>query len=113
MLLALSTAQKFSTGSITFLLGILITFIVLAMLVVFVMLMDYFNKIDFSKLFRKKEKQLEIIEDAPEVSKDEEISKETLAAIDAAVKIYMTKSYETPHERYIIRSVKKNAKEDM
>lgn len=113
MLLALSTAQKFSTGSITFVLGIITTFAVLSMLVVFVMLMDYFNKVDFKKFSQKKEEQAELVEDTPEAFEDEEISKETLDAIDAAVKVYMTNSTETPHERYVIRSVKKMAKGDM
>jgi cell division protein FtsL len=112
MLLALSIAQKFSTGSVTFLIGIITTFAILSIIIVSIMLMEYLKKVDFTKLSEKKEKQSEMVENAPKILEDNKISKETLSAIDAAVKVYMINSADTPHERYAIRSVKKITKGD-
>lgn len=115
MLLALSVAQKFSTGSITFFIGMVITFVVLAVLIVCVMLLDYFlNKADFKKLFRKKDKDVAIssVETKKEIVQEDTINVETLEAINAAIKEYMEKSSEVPHNRYTVRSVKKIVRED-
>ncbi|NLL56820.1 MAG: OadG family protein [Clostridiales bacterium] len=113
MLLALSVAQKFSTGSITFLIGIITTFVVLAILVVFVILMNYFNKVDTKKIMRKKEKTQDITTlDTNKVAKEQEIDKQTLEAIHAAVEVFMTNSDATLHQRYTIRSIKKISKEE-
>lgn len=115
MLLALSIAQKFSTGSITFIIGIVMTFSVLTVLIICVMLLDYFlNQADFKKLFRKKDKDAPIanVEPQKEIVQEEAINAETLDAINAAIKEYMMKSSDVPHTRYTVRTVKKIIRED-
>lgn len=115
MLLALSTAQKFSTGSITFLIGISITFFVLIIIIAFIMLLDYFlNKVNYSKLFAKKDKlQPKIDAKAQDLEQKEiVVSSESSAAITLVVKELMSKSEPTPHERYKIVSIKKIVKGD-
>ena len=51
---ALTVGEMFSTGGITALIGMGMTFIVLALLIFFLDAMEKGNKLDFSKIFGKK-----------------------------------------------------------
>ncbi|HOO22269.1 MAG TPA: OadG family protein [Clostridia bacterium] len=121
MLLALTPLQKLSTGSVTFLIGMIITFVVLAVLIGIIYLVNYLiNRVDFKKIFSKKNSAKKI-DDVTEPSSDsvaenivveEKINSAKEEAINAAVKEYLAKADDVPHTRYKVISVKKVAKED-
>jgi Na+-transporting methylmalonyl-CoA/oxaloacetate decarboxylase gamma subunit len=70
MLLALTPLQKLSTGSVTFLIGMIITFVVLAVLIGIIYLVNYLiNRVDFKKIFSKKNSAKKI-DDVTEPSSD-------------------------------------------
>lgn len=110
LLNALSVGEKLSTGSITFFMGMVITFIVLGLLIGIIMIFNYLlNKLDFKKSKSKPEivPVLETNVKNTEVTKDETVNGETLEAVNSAIKLFMTQNNEKPHERYTVKSVKR------
>ena len=115
LLNALSIGEKFSTGSITFFMGILITFALLALLIVCIILMEILLK-KLMKMGKKAKDPVIGVTEIPStaaVASTEEVitDTKTLEAVNAAVKTFMTNNYEAPHEHYTVRTVKKVSKE--
>lgn len=124
-LLGLSSAEKWSTGGITTLIGLGMTFVMLALLIGAIHLLrlilkglDKANPIIKSKLqkvFRKKSAQGEIVDSERNVAELAEektvIDEETMSVIEQSVKTYVaaTATDGKPHDRIKIVSVKEKA----
>ena len=109
MVCALNIGEKFSLGGITTLLGLGMTFLVLALLIGFVYLISFIVKKVKPISFKKKNQTKQTPEDtAIEVKQVEEnVSPEKMLAIESAVKTYLSESSDTPHENIKIISVTK------
>lgn len=109
MICGLSIGDKFSLGGITTLLGLGMTFLVLAILIGVVILVNFLIKKLGSVFFKKKEKPNEPITNASVTVKEEqkEISPETMLAIESAVRTYVREDGAVPHENVKIVSVRK------
>lgn len=114
MLLAMSIAEKFSSGGVTFTTGMLITFVVIGLLSVFMYLLK--TIINKSEIYMdKRQKQNSVVVEnnsvannqIDEIIKDTVVDSMTLETVNIAVKLFMTQNNEKPHERYTIKSVKK------
>ena len=115
LLSALSVGEKFSLGGTTTLLGLGMTFIVLAILIGCVYLVNVVVKL-LSKINKnnkrnavKKDKSAVIEAVSEEDSgEDKKIDDETMAAIRAAVDIYVKENSDDgkPHDKTTILSVK-------
>ncbi len=108
---ALTVGEKFSTGGITMLIGMLITFAVLFLLVFLIPLIQVVIRFLEEKLLpkfkRSKDAPPEII--ISEVEPDKEISGEVMDAIKVAVQEYsvIDDTSGKKHEKITIRSVTK------
>lgn len=112
MICGLSIGEKFSLGGITTLLGLGMTFLVLAILIGVVILVNFIIK-NVGKISLKKEKSYlnEIISQEQSESikekNDKDIAPETLLAIESAVKTFVREEDDVPHENVKIISVTK------
>ncbi len=107
ILCALSVGEKFSVGGITALLGLGMTFVVLGLLIGFIYLVNYVNKIFPKKLsLKKRERKEPIVEETPK--KDDSIDDATMVAIRSAVEIYVKENSSDgkAHDNMEILSVK-------
>lgn len=120
LLNALSVADKFSIGGITAVVGLLMTFIMLAVLIGFVFLMNVIiknSKVWQEKLnskFKKKKSTAEpssLIGEEKQIAaekKSELIDEQTLQAINSAVKDYMSLGESGKiHSDYTIKHIEK------
>ncbi len=118
----LSTAlDKLATGSITALIGIVMTFVMLGVLILFIFLLRYLMKELEVALSKKKSSNLSEIKSPEKAQADsskvegkqpiieEPIDDETMVAIQSALQFYMQDSAEDglPHDRVTIKSVKR------
>lgn len=107
----LSVGEKFSVGGVTTLLGLGMTFVVLALLIGCILLVNFSVK-QLSKihLSEKKKKVIDpVAEPASEPVCDDKIDDETMLAIESAVKTYVRENSSDgkPHENVTIKSVVK------
>lgn len=122
LLLGLSGSEKWSTGGITALIGIGMTFAMLILLILFIVLLRYLLigldkanpkiKEKLSSIFKKKkDKSTDAVEVATEQQSEEAgdaIDAETLDVIEQSVRKYVSASADDgkPHDRIKILSVK-------
>ena len=108
---SLSVGEKFSVGGVTTLLGLGMTFVVLALLICCILLVNLIVKqLDKVKIGKKKEgvAPAVVFVETKIDSADEPIDEETMLAIDAAVKTYVRESASDDgksHENVKIKSV--------
>lgn len=115
---ALTVGEMFSTGGITALIGMGMTFIVLALLIFFLDAMEKGNKLDFSKIFGKKKSVPKDSALTPNVTPHEEVfshdktsnEEDKIAAIMAAISVVMrqeTSSANKSKASFIVKSIKR------
>jgi Na+-transporting methylmalonyl-CoA/oxaloacetate decarboxylase gamma subunit len=120
MLNALSIGEKLSTGGITALVGISMTFAVLAILIGSIILLkigvEKFVTAQKNKLNKETNKEenkedlavKEIITDNEEAKEEVKVvDEQTLEAVNTAVSYFMVQNNEVPHLNYKIKSVKR------
>ena len=105
---SLSVGEKFSVGGVTTLLGLGMTFLVLALLIVFILLIGFVLK-RMGKINFKSKKKAPVVEKPVEEAstKEERIDEETMLAVTAAVETYVRESATDgkPHDKIKIKSV--------
>ena len=108
---SLTVGEKFSVGGVTTLLGLGMTFLVLALLILCIILVGFIVKklglIHFPPKKKKKNDTAEQIVDDVVEKPVEEIDPETLVAVESAVKAYVreTATDGKPHENIVVKSV--------
>ena len=108
----LTVGEKFSVGGVTTLLGLGMTFVVLALLIGCILLVGFslkqINKIHLPQKKRKNDVAPEPVA-VPVVDAPAEIDPETMLAIESAVKTYVRENSSDgkPHENVTIKSVVK------
>lgn len=112
ILCALSAAEKLSTGGTTTLLGLGMTFIVLALLIGCVYLVNWIMSLLEKYLKRRQEKKIAVPtndESAEIMETNEEPDAETLLAIKSVIEIHVRENSNDgkPHDKVTILSVKK------
>lgn len=119
-LMGLTGSEKWSTGGITALIGMGMTFVMLALLIGCIFLLRYLLaglektnpkiKEKLSNLFKKKTKEENVTEDVvrEEVEDVQTVDEETMLVIEDSVKKYVSASAKDgkPHDRIKIVSVK-------
>lgn len=112
---ALSTGEKFYTGSITLIIGLIITFVVLGLIIFLLILMKIISEKNI--LPKKKKNEINQISEISESDNsavnysEKQINSDTMTVIESAITAYLANSDEKPHENFKIKSVRKLSRE--